>query len=137
MWKIGVGLFLFMGMLWDIRKREVPMVYLLIGTIGAVAIQIWQRPQLWYECLLGVIIGILFCLLSKVTKEQIGYGDSWMILNLGICFGAWKLLAILALGFGVCSLITVVGVLRKKLRRKERIPFYPFLMIGVAGVMLW
>ena len=137
MWEIGIGVFLFKGMLWDIRKREVSIVYLFIGTVGAVWIQLWGRPQQWYECLLGIVIGVLFCLLSKVTKEQIGYGDSWMILNLGICFGAWKLLVILTLGFGVCSLITVVGVLRKKLGRKERIPFYPFLMIGVAGVMLW
>lgn len=137
MWEAGVGLFLLIGTLWDIRKREIPMVYLISGTAGAVGIQVFARPQQWYECLLGIVIGILFCLLSKVTMEQIGYGDSWMILNLGICFGAWKLLVILSLGFGVCSLITVFGVLRKKLHRKDRIPFYPFLMIGVAWVMLW
>ena len=137
MWEIGVGLFLFTGMLWDIRKREVPIAYLIIGTAGAIGIQVFARPLQWYECLLGIVIGILFCLLSKVTKEQIGYGDSWMILNLGICFGAWKLLVILSLAFCVCSLITVPSVLRRKLHRKERIPFYPFLMIGVAGVMLW
>ena len=62
MWEIGVGLFLFMGMLWDIRKREVPIVYLFIGTVGAVWIQLWGRPQQWYECLLGIVIGVLFYL---------------------------------------------------------------------------
>lgn len=137
MWEIGICLFLLIGTLWDIRKRELPMLYLLTGTILAAGYQIWSRPQQWYECFLGITVGILFCLLSRLTQEQIGYADSWMILNLGICFGVWRLLIILSIGFGVCTLITVIGIIKKKIHREERIPFYPFLMIGLVGVMLW
>lgn len=136
MWEIGAIFYLCIGTLWDLRRREIPMLYLLIGTCMAAGNLLWMRPQVWYEYLLGLITGILFCMLSKFTREQIGYGDSWMILNLGIWFGMWKLMVILFIGFGVCTLTTVIGIIGKRMNGKERIPFYPFLLIGLIGAML-
>ena len=44
----------------------------------------------------GAAVGAGFLLLSKVTGEGIGYGDSWGILVLGLYLGLWKLLEVLA-----------------------------------------
>ena len=35
----------------------------------------------------GVLIGIVFWLISKYSNETIGYGDSWIISLMGIYLG--------------------------------------------------
>ena len=39
----------------------------------------------------GIGVGVLFLLVSKVTEEAIGYGDSVAIMILGGYLGFWKL----------------------------------------------
>ena len=42
----------------------------------------------------GVLIGIVFWLISKYSNETIGYGDSWIISLMGIylvVFVCWRL----------------------------------------------
>lgn len=53
-------------------------------------------------------MGVLFLLVSKVTEEAIGYGDSVAIMILGGYLGFWKVVGALAVAFftsGVCSVI--------------------------------
>lgn len=137
MWEVVMGIYLLMGTVCDLIKRELSVVYLISGTIFAMFYQIFNHKKMWYVSVGGVVIGILFLLLSKYTEEQIGYGDSWMILNLGIYLGIWKLVCLLGVVFGFSFLFSCAGILCRKLTRHTRIPFYPFLMAGYIGVMIW
>lgn len=53
---------------------------------------------------------MVFLLISKCTRESIGYGDSWLILLLGIQLGYLKAISVLfaaSLLAGVASLFSV------------------------------
>ena len=72
-------------------------------------------------------MGVLFLLVSKVTEEAIGYGDSVAIVILGGYLGVWKVVGVLAAAFftsGVCSVILAFR------RRVKTMPFFPFLTLG-------
>ena len=75
----------------------------------------------------GIGVGVLFLLVSKVTEEAIGYGDSVAIMILGGYLGFWKVVGVLAAAFftsGVCSVILEFR------GRVKTMPFFPFLTLG-------
>ena len=78
----------------------------------------------------GAGVGILFLLVSKVTREGFGYGDSWAILALGIYLGLWGVLDVLVGTFCFLAVAALVCLTAKKMSRKHTIPFIPFLAAG-------
>lgn len=140
MWKVAeavVLLFLGAAAIWDLRMRCVPIGYLLFGTAAVIVLQIGLGRVEWYLCGFGAMFGGIFLLISKCSDEGIGYGDSWMIFNLGIFLGVWRLTAVLFLAFLGVTVAAAFGVASGKYNRKSRIPFLPFLLVGYAGVLLW
>lgn len=140
MWKIAEAtmlLFLGIGAVWDVRMRCVSSRYLMVGTVLAVMFQIIWGSGIWYLWAAGAVSGGLFLVISKCSKEGIGYGDSWMILNLGIFLGVWRLLAVLVMAFGGTVAAAVCGGVKGKYSRKSSIPFLPFLLAGYVGGLLW
>lgn len=118
----------------DIRYRRIPVWILILGNVSAIIYQLlWHREDLLLLAG-GVMVGGLFFLLSKVTEESIGYADSWGILCLGIYLGLWKLIEVLAGAFFLLALGAIIVLIRKKMKRKTALPFYPFL---TAGYVLW
>ena len=78
----------------------------------------------------GIAVGALFLLVSRITREGMGYGDSWAIFILGIYLGIWKLLEALSAAFLFLGAAAVICLLIKKMSRKYKLPFVPFLAIG-------
>ena len=76
-------------------------------------------------------------MISKWSQEGIGYGDSWMILNMGIFLGIWNLLGMLMLAFLVAAMAAGAGLWSGKWKRTTRMSFYPFLLIGYLGTFIW
>lgn len=126
----------------DIRCHKVPVNVLIAGTVCAVLYQIFQmcsaEIELW-QVAGGAGIGVVFLLVSRVTREGIGYGDSWGILSLGIYLGFLKLIEVLAGALFLLVIISIVMLSIKKMSRKFALAFYPFLTAGyVMGVMnIW
>lgn len=120
----------------DWRKREIPMSLLFIMSAGVIIFAIYCKDiTLWYR-LAGGALGILLFVVSTVTKEAIGYGDSWLILLLGVHLGIFRVLQLLF----VASLLAVIFALFylwvRKWNRDATLPFVPFLTIAYLGVML-
>ena len=107
----------------DARKKTMP-VYLLIifsAVVGGVALlckDISIQTRLG-----GGLLGLFFLLASKCSKEAIGYGDSWIILLLGVQMG----------GMGAVSL---VFLWKHHWKRNMTLPFVPFLTISYIGAMI-
>lgn len=140
MWKIAESamlIFLAVGAIMDVRTKQIPTVYLMFGTCCTFAWEIISGYVSWYLCLGGIFMGTICLLLSKYTKEGIGYGDSWMILNLGMFLGVWRLMIVLVFAFFTVSMAAGAGVLSGKYNRKTRISFFPFLLYGYVGGLLW
>ena len=87
-----VLIFLVFGTVWDIKRKTVSVKYLVawgivcviyIGFVGLVSKDIESlKESLW-----GILPGGIGLFLAYATREQIGYGDGWVILFVGFVFG--------------------------------------------------
>lgn len=121
----------------DIYKRRIPTKYLIIGSLLAVGYQILIGREDILLILGGTGVGMLFLLVSRITGESLGYGDSLAILILGIYLGLWELLAVLAGAFFLLAVFSAAGLTVRKMSRKLSIPFFPFLSAGYLMSVLW
>lgn len=133
MWEISqvfcMGILLSLSVI-DIHFRRIPVDILVMASIAALVYQgITRQADLWMATG-GAGVGILFLLVSKVTREGFGYGDSWAILALGIYLGLWGVLDVLAGTFCLLAAASLICLTAKKMSRKHTIPFIPFLAAG-------
>lgn len=124
-WCLGLGVLGWM----DARTRRVPVWCLgLCGVWGLVGL--FWLPKEPVQALLGLGIGLFFCGICLITREAIGWADALVLLSLSIGLplaGFITLLMFALLGIMLAA-IWLFG--RKKLGRKGRIPFLPFVAIG-------
>lgn len=117
----------------DLRTRRIPVVLLIVWNLQAVIYRLYQVTGGREDAALfigGIGVGAAFFLISRVTKEGIGYGDSWMILILGIYLGVWEILEVLV---GTCLLLAAASVIcltAKRMSPSVALPFAPFLAAG-------
>lgn len=119
----------------DMKKRNVHGLALALGFFAAVCYQVGTKEVDLYVILGGVTLGSLFLLVSKVTREGMGYGDSFGILVLGAFLGIWKLAELLCLSFLLLFFAAMI-LFFKKPNKKYGIPFYPFLATGYLMILL-
>lgn len=139
MWTVNnvlFSLFLICCGVIDIKKQCVPIWLMLVGTVATIAMRIVGTEVPLMLWLLGVALGIIFLGISKGTGEALGYGDSWLILLLGIYLGLWQALYLLCIAFFICGIFAMVCMIRKKAVKNMSIPFMPFLVLGFWGVMI-
>lgn len=114
----------------DIYYRKIPADILIMGAVGTLLYQIMFRNENLWVLGGGMIIGSIFLLVSKVTGEKIGYGDSLAIMILGAYMGMWELLRTLSGAFALLAVVSMLLLCRKKMSRKYALPFFPFLTGG-------
>ena len=73
---------------------------------------------------------LYFFRISKMTRESFGYGDSLLILLLGVAVGFWNLISLLAIAFFLSAVVSAAALVFGKFHRKTTVPFVPFLGIG-------
>ena len=119
----------------DWRKREIPITLLFIMSAGITIFAIYCKDiTIWYR-LAGGALGIMLFVVSTVTKEAIGYGDSWLILLLGVQLGILRVLQLLFAASLLAVIFAVFYLWVRKWNRNATLPFVPFLTIAYLGVM--
>lgn len=120
----------------DVRWKRVSVrgLLVLLGIAGTLQVFCGRNTPL--EVAAGGICGGLFLLLSRWTKESFGYGDSILILSLGILSGGWNILWILFAAFFLSAVYGGIMIFRKKYTRKSSFPFVPFLTLAYLGGMI-
>jgi len=139
-WNVGVivimGICAVMDCLW--KKVWMPLVwgmgvYILIWTLMSGD---FSGERIMTQLLPGVFVAVILYTASVLTQGQIGRADGIVMgmlvmaagMEQGICFMAYSLFYAFAVA------VFLVAFLRKK--RKTRIPFLPFLLLGYL-TMLW
>lgn len=119
----------------DWRKKELPVWYLVGMSIGITIFAVCCKEiGLWHR-LAGVALGVVFIGISKATKEAIGYGDSWLILLLGVHLGGLGALQVLFTASLFAAIYALFYLWIRKWRRNATLPFVPFLALAYVGVM--
>ena len=119
----------------DYREKQIPLTLLLVMSVATVLLAIFYPKESLGTHIGGAALGILFFFVSRFTQEAIGYGDSWLILILGVHLGLSLTLQVLLLASflaGVCSLFFLI---KSQWNKRISIPFVPFIVLGYLGVM--
>lgn len=119
----------------DIRRREIPVSILIAANISVLIYYFINKEMNIYLIIGGAGVGFFFLGISKVTREGIGWGDSWGILILGMYLGLWKLLIVLTAAFFFLAVFAAAMLYRKKMSRRCRLPFFPFLTAGYLTLL--
>jgi leader peptidase (prepilin peptidase)/N-methyltransferase len=122
----------------DLQHQIIPDVITLSGTVTGFLANLATGRVDWLDSLLGIVVGGgTFLTIILASGGGMGGGDMKLGAMLGAFLG-WKvtLLAILiavVLGGAIAGLLLATGVRR----RKDPIPFGPFLALGGAVGLLW
>ena len=120
----------------DIQSRTVSVLLLIIAGIVSMMYQICVGKMGWLSVAGGAAVGGVFLLISKVTRESFGYGDSIGISILGVFLGFLRVLTVLSIAFFLLLWVSIPVLWKKKMSKKYTLPFYPFLTCGYL-CLLW
>ena len=123
-------------MLMDIKWKKLSLAALMSGFIILTAGFLCGRNIHVMLLAAGTGVGIVFMVVSRVTEEAFGYGDSILILIMGGFIGFWNILSLLVAAFSMAALFSIFMLLRKKFHRKSAFPFVPFLTAAYIGGMI-
>ena len=119
----------------DWKKKTIPLWMLVILGMTAVVSTLLCHTLSAWERALGVILGLLLLLVSKCSKEAVGYGDSWILLFLGLHMGGMKMLRLLFLASATAGIWSFFFLWRRKWNKDATLPFLPFVVLSYIGVV--
>ena len=128
----------------DYWERIVPnKILLLLILVGLIefAVQGIRNLQGLFSIIPAVILGFLFCAITFgiayiVSKGSLGAGDVKLAILLGIFLTGEYVVGTVFYGSLLSAGFSIVQMLRKKLNRKDEIPFVPFLYMGLIIIYL-
>lgn len=117
-------------------KKEIQSVRVLCFGIGGILLHLWQRNQSLYSMLGGIAVGAAVIILSLVSGGIIGIGDGLVLCVAGIYIGGINTMRLLLTGLFLSSLYALVLLFMHRKRRKDTIPFIPFLLAAYLILLI-
>ena len=112
-----------------------------IVAVIVVLIQIITGEKQWNEFLyhiFGMLIGGgFFLFIAIVTNGAMGGGDIKIMAALGFLFGVKNTLLLMFLSFILGGILSVILLLLKIKKRKDPIPFGPFICLAALITIFW
>lgn len=121
----------------DFKRRIIPNELILVGLIfrvGLYAYEIFSHAvikDIIINDLIGLAIGFgILAIVSLITRGAIGFGDAKLFGIIGLISGSFCTYSTLLISLVLSSVVSIVGLARKKMGRKDAIPFGPCIAIG-------
>ena len=114
----------------DLKKRCIYRNFAILIAVLAAAGHFVTGDMGIEECLLSLIPGSFCFFVSFLTQEQLGYGDSLVILICGFSLGLARTVDLLMTGLFFAALWAVGIYIRKRVGRKHEIPLMPFMAMA-------
>ena len=131
--------FLCICTVFDIKKREMPISILWLGMVIAACFclrQIAGGSLTVVQAGASLLPGTFFLLVSRLTGEQIGSGDGIMLVMIGLFIGSYRCVMLLCVALIASTVFASFLLVFRKAKKDSKIPFVPFLAIGM-GVIIW
>jgi leader peptidase (prepilin peptidase)/N-methyltransferase len=132
--------YLFVMSIYDIKRKEIQIGISVFTAIilGIIKLYLCVRgEQMWYLLLGGIFPGILLLFVSFCSQKQIGAGDGIVFIINGIVLGFFENMVLLFLSLLAAAVVGTGMLLLKRMNRKDKIPFIPFVFIGYGVMCLW
>ena len=125
--------------------RNICNIGILLGILLSVIIKISYQNindnYLILETLIALVLGyLIFQVISSIglriyKKPAMGIGDKKLAALLGSWLGIKGLGASIWLSFNLAGIFVIIGLISKKIRRDQKIPFGSFL--ALSGLLVW
>ncbi len=126
--RVVVMVFLVIGSVSDIRYKRIPIwLVACFGVLAAVLKVVDLLQQSGMELLSGVATGVFLIIVSVVTGGQIGIGDGLVFIVLGMYIGSDNVV-LLIIALILCAVTAGVLFVAKRVKRRDRLPFVPFVL---------
>ena len=119
----------------DGKKKEIPVLPGVLCLICVVFVRMINH-EFWWGCLFGMLEGGGLYVLSRVTKGAIGEGDSLVYTLTGALFGFEKNVELLVYSLFLCSFVSIVLLMCRRIHRKDKIAFLPFTAVAYGLVVM-
>lgn len=129
-------IFLCIMVICDIKKGLLPFRFIIIELFIIIAFVVFGNYLSLYSRIFGGAQGLILLLVSKLTKESIGYGDSIIFCFSGFTIGGSLNLYLVLYSSLFGAIYATVLIVRKKLKRKDRVIFTPCILLSYIGVLL-
>ena len=126
--EIWTGGILLAASIMDIRKKALPVDYLIFCTFGSLVILIMQQAKL-QELWPGLLPGLVLLLVGKLTA-CVGEADGVLVLLLGGMYGIAGSGEMLSYALLLAAAAAIVLIALRHAGRKTTLPFVPFLLGG-------
>lgn len=127
----------------DYKRRIIPNVLVgfgLLVRVGVYAYEIFSKADIksiLTNDLIGLAIGFgILALVSFITKGSIGFGDAKLFGIIGIMSGSFCTYSTLLASLILSTIVSLIGLARKKIGRKDSISFGPCIAVGYVIVLL-
>jgi Flp pilus assembly protein protease CpaA len=117
----------------DVSKKEISIKLTAFCAIFGIILRIAIGFDV-KDFAIALMPGLICLLLCFATREQIGFGDAWILLATGCCIGGADLAVACLLSLAGAGLVAIFlcVVLHKK--GTFEFPFVPFVLAGVVCV---
>ena len=122
----------------DLAHTIIPDTITLPGIMAGVCASVAITPVGLGNALIGIGLGGgLFFLVAVLSRGGMGGGDIKLIAMIGAFLGWRAVLVTILLGALSGAIVGVALILLKQKRRKDPVPFGPFLALGALLAMVW
>ncbi len=119
----------------DIREKKVSVYMILAGIGGTIILNILGKDISLVNALLGAALGIVLIVVSKLTKGALGTGDAMLTVMIGLSIGLFNTMLALFYALLITSVVSVILLLLKRVKKQTAMPFVPFMLLGYLGVI--
>lgn len=131
-----IGVVLAIQTFFDVKYKKVPVILTTIGGIIGVIILLIQQG-LNTEVFWALLPGCLCMLYSKLSREALGYGDSFMVLIMGLFCSLDQLIILLMIAFGIAGCTALILLVIFHRNKKYEIALFPFLFAAYVVIILF
>ena len=114
----------------DIKNRTVPVPGIVIFSAAAFLSFVPGSGLTLLQAAGGALTGLVFLVISFLTKGEIGSGDGLVIALTGIYLGFWKNAELLVCALFMCAIYSLVLVVVSRKSKRYEVPFVPFMLAG-------
>lgn len=133
MWKfIMIALWMVVLAEVDIRRKHVPVWLLVFGGILVTAVSVYNiwNGQFWgRELVWSTVPGVVLLAVAVFTKKA-GWADGVVLLFLGLLTGFRECIFSFTLSMLFISVVSLVLLAIKRVRKNTTLPYLPFLCTG-------
>lgn len=121
----ALGISSFTDLRWHRVYGRIVVLYLILAILGHVA-----AGTVSLEIVAGIMPGIFFMIVSWVSRQGLGYGDSLLLTVCGAALGFWPCVWMAFTAFFWSGIWALVLYWFRREGRKKEFSFVPFLFLG-------